>query len=104
MDNCIFCKIINHELNSERVYEDDNVIAIKDINPMTDIHILFIHKVHSNNINEMNSRHIIDIFSAIKDYTIASNIADFRIMINKGKGAGQTVFHTHFHLLSGDLK
>ncbi len=107
MSDCLFCKIINKDIPSEIVYEDNNVICFKDINPSAKIHLLFIHKTHSNDfIDLMNSdsSQIIDIMNAITIYTKENKIdqSGFRIVTNIGKEAGQCVFHTHFHLLAGE--
>ncbi|MBF0359875.1 MAG: histidine triad nucleotide-binding protein [Oligoflexia bacterium] len=105
-DQCIFCKIIKGEIPSTKVFENENVIGIKDIQPAAPIHILFIHRNHSKNINEMcanNPQDLVEIFKAIKEFSEQEKIdqSGFRIIANTGADGGQTVFHTHFHLLSG---
>ena len=72
MMDCLFCKIISGEIPSEKVYEDESILAFKDINPMSKEHYLFIHKSHSKNIVELtdsNSEHITSIFKAISKFT-----------------------------------
>lgn len=104
MSDCLFCKIIKGEIPSTKVFENDSVYAFEDINPMAKGHILFIHKNHSADINEISSSNLVDIFQAITLYTKENSIEDdgFRVVTNLGKDAGQTVFHTHFHLLFGE--
>lgn len=108
MQDCLFCKILNNEIPSSKVYEDEKVYAFKDINPMAKEHYLFIHKNHSTNINEMsdsNSDDLKDIFGAISIFTRDSDLSTsgFRVVTNHGPNAGQTVFHTHFHVLGGEI-
>lgn len=104
--DCIFCKIVNKELESNIVYEDDKVIAFHDVNPQAPIHILFIPKEHiesANSINETNAHLIGHIHTAInkvaKDLGIDRD--GYRIVNNCGINGGQTVYHIHFHLLAG---
>ena len=105
MENCLFCKIIAGEIPSEKVYEDDEVLAFKDINPMAPVHILIIPKEHIDGADELN-----DSNAAVtaKIFAVASKLAKelklingFRIVTNVGKDGGQTVRHLHFHLLGG---
>lgn len=106
MDSCLFCKILKKEIPSNKIYEDDNVFGFVDIYPQAKTHLLFIHKLHTDNINEMadDPKSIGEIFSAIQKYTRRESIDQegFRIVTNLGPLAGQTVFHTHFHVLSGE--
>ena len=106
MEDCIFCKIIKGEIPSEKVYEDDKVLAFKDINPAAPIHILIIPKDHLENVLAVkpeNKEIISDIFQAINTIAKQLGIEDdgFRIINNCGKDAGQEVMHLHFHLLAG---
>lgn len=105
MEDCVFCKIINGEIPSEKVYEDDKVLAFKDINPAAPIHVLVIPKEHVQNVLEINHENkemISDIFLAINKIAKQLGIEDdgFRIINNCGKDAGQEVMHLHFHLLA----
>ena len=100
MDDCVFCKIIKGEIPSEKVYEDEDVIAFKDINPVTPIHILVIPKKHIAtllDVTEEDSHLISKLFVAI----IGIEESGFRIVANCGKDSGQEVMHIHFHLLAG---
>ena len=106
MDNCVFCKILKGEIPSEKVYEDEDVIAFKDINPVTPIHILVIPKKHIAtllDVTEEDSHLISKIFVAINKIAKQSGIEKngFRIVANCGKDSGQEVMHIHFQLLAG---
>ena len=106
MDDCIFCKIVKGEIPSEKVYEDDKVLAFKDINPAAPIHVLVIPKEHVQDvlgIKPENKEMILDIFFAINKIAKQLGIEKdgFRIINNCGKDAGQEVMHLHFHLLAG---
>lgn len=106
MDNCIFCKILKNEIPSKKVYEDDNVYGFVDLYPQAKTHLLFIHKSHTSNINEManDPKAIGEVFTAIQTYTRSESMDQdgFRVVTNLGPQAGQTVFHTHFHVLAGE--
>jgi histidine triad (HIT) family protein len=107
VSDCIFCKIINGEIPSTKVFENDSVLGFKDLNPMAKIHNLFIHKEHTKNAVELSQNspeQLTDIFKAISEYAKDSgeDESGFRIVTNIGKNAGQTVFHTHFHVLGGE--
>ena len=104
--DCIFCKIVNHEIPSEIVYEDDEILAFKDINPQTPIHILVIPKTHIESILELDedAKPICGkIFTAIQKIAKEQKIekAGFRVISNCGEDAGQEVKHLHFHILAG---
>ena len=104
MGDCIFCKIINKDIPSSKVFENEHVYAFKDINPQAKHHILVIPKKHVSSIIDADTETLNNIFSAIKDITITENInnSGFRIVTNNGPDAGQTVFHLHFHLIGGE--
>jgi histidine triad (HIT) family protein len=86
------------------VYEDDDVYGFVDISPMAKEHYLFIHKEHTQNVNESSSDQITSVYNAIKLFTQANDLSKdgFRVVTNHGKNGGQTVFHTHFHVLGGE--
>ena len=107
MSDCIFCKIIKNEIPSTKVFENELVLGFKDLNPMAKVHNLFIHKDHTKNaieLTESDPKQLSDIFKAISSYTKESghDESGFRIVTNIGADAGQTVFHTHFHVLGGE--
>lgn len=101
-----FCKIIKGEIPSTKIYEDENVLAFKDINPAAPIHILVVPKQHIENvleINEENKEIASNIFLAINKIAKQLGIDQngFRVITNCGKDAGQEVMHLHFHILAG---
>ncbi|MBP0979855.1 MAG: histidine triad nucleotide-binding protein [Oscillospiraceae bacterium] len=105
--SCIFCQIVNKKIFADIVYEDDNVLAFKDIEPQAPVHLLVIPKQHIESLDDMiniKNSIISDIFNVIyklaKDYNLGSG---FRVITNYGKDAGQTVNHLHFHLLGKKL-
>ena len=104
MSDCIFCKIANGEIPSKKVYDDDMVCAFYDISPQAKIHILLIPKIHITNcdgVTEQNSIYLQRIFEAIPKIATEHKIEDnYRVISNCGKGAGQSVMHLHFHMLS----
>ena len=104
MTDCIFCKIAKGELSSDIIYEDDKVLAFRDLDPQAPVHILIIPKEHiesSNFIDEDNSNIIAHIFVVINKLAKKLGIADegYRVVNNCGENGGQTVPHLHFHLL-----
>lgn len=104
--SCLFCKIINAEIPSKKVFENNSVLGFVDIYPQAKTHLLFIHKNHTQNINEMseNAQAIAEVFKAIAEFTKVEKMdgEGFRVVTNTGLNAGQTVFHTHFHVLGGE--
>ncbi len=106
MQDCIFCKIINRQIPSAIVYEDDKVLAFKDINPVAPVHVLIVPKQHIASMREINSENagiLADIHLAANKVAESMGIADegYRLINNCGKAAGQTVFHLHYHLIGG---
>ena len=103
--DCLFCKIINGEIPSSKVYEDDTVFAFRDIEPQAPTHILIIPKQHIKSaaeIDESNSAVISYIFEVAAKIAKQEGLDDgFRIVNNCGDIAGQTVKHLHFHLMGG---
>lgn len=102
MTDCIFCKILNKEIPSNFIYEDEFCFAINDINPKAKKHILVIPKLHVKDLNEADSELIKNLFNAIKKINNQEEIKEFKTLINTGKSAGQEVFHLHIHILSND--
>lgn len=102
MSDCIFCKIIAGEIPSEFVYEDDRVVAFRDIEPQGPFHFLIIPREHFISIKEMKDESLVGhLFKAGNRIADENNIEDFRYIINTGEEAGQTVFHVHLHLIGG---
>jgi histidine triad (HIT) family protein len=106
MGECIFCHILEGKIPAEKVYEDDEIIAIKDINPQAPVHILIMPKQHIPSVLEFPE---VDCHLQGKMMMAANKLAKendltesgFRLVYNCGEGAGQTVFHVHLHLLGG---
>ena len=105
MPDCIFCKIAQGELQSDIIYEDDQAVAFRDINSQAPTHILIIPKKHIPTLAEASEQegdllgHLLLMARRVaKDQNLASG---YRVVINNGVGAGQTVFHIHLHLLGG---
>jgi histidine triad (HIT) family protein len=106
MVDCIFCKIAQGEIPSNIVYEDDKILAFKDLSPQAPVHILLIPKEHiesANDVDEGNSHIVGHIFTIANKLAKELEIADagYRIVNNCGENGGQTVGHLHFHLLGG---
>ncbi|KPU44120.1 HIT-like protein [Oxobacter pfennigii] len=106
MPDCIFCLISQKKIPSEILYEDEDCMAFKDINPEAPVHILIIPKKHIESVMELteeDSGIISKIFNVAKLLSSELKIANsgFRIVSNCGKDGGQTVGHLHFHLLGG---
>ena len=104
--SCIFCSIINGEIPSKKIYEDEKVYAFYDINPEAPVHFLVIPKEHiasANEVNEKNSDVISHIFLVINRIVRELGIdkEGYRVVNNCGKLGGQTVGHIHFHVLGG---
>lgn len=106
MSDCIFCKIINKEIPSEIVYENDEILAFKDINPVAPVHIIVIPKKHICCLNMIENEDIEligNLFISIREIANKLGIAEdgYRIINNCGDNAGQTVKHIHFHIIGG---
>ncbi len=104
MDDCIFCKIVRKEIPSRIVYEDENILAFEDIEPVAPVHLLIIPKIHISSLNEVNDEHkdlIADIIITIKELAKELELSEdgYRVVNNCGDLGGQTVNHLHFHLV-----
>lgn len=102
--DCLFCKIAAGEIPSAKVYEDDRILAFKDIAPAAPVHVLFIPKQHLagvRDINVDNADVVAHIFSVIPQVAKELGITDYRVVSNNGPDACQSVQHLHFHLLGG---
>ena len=105
MSDCIFCKIIQKEIPSEFIYEDNEIIAFNDINPKAKHHILIVPKKHIPTINDLNESEKDDILVAkmilvARDIAKEKELSGYNLQFNVGESAGQIVFHIHLHLLS----
>ena len=105
MENCIFCKIIEGEIPSNKVYEDEDMLIFRDINPQAKVHCLCVPKSHFATLAEMDEMQaervkkcLVKIPSVAKELGLENG---YRLIVNQGKDAGQTVFHLHIHILGG---
>lgn len=106
MTDCLFCKIATKQIPAKIVYEDEKVVAFRDINPQAPVHLLVIPKQHLTTLNDVQAEH-----AALVGYMIVSaqrlaeaeGIADsgYRLVMNCNSDGGQTVYHIHLHLLGG---
>ena len=105
MENCLFCRIIAGEIPSTKVYEDETILAFRDIAPQAPTHILVIPKTHisgCDGVTAENSAVVAHIFAVIPQIAAAEGLVNgYRVVSNCGADAGQTVPHLHFHILGG---
>lgn len=105
MSDCLFCMIVAGDIPSTKVYEDETVLAFRDINPQAPTHILVIPKTHIGSVSEItgeNSGVVAHIFEVIPQIAAAEGLTNgYRVVSNCGPDAGQTVPHLHFHILGG---
>jgi histidine triad (HIT) family protein len=106
MEDCIFCKIADHSIPSKIVFEDDNIVAFEDITPQAPTHILIVPRKHISTLNEATDAHrdllgsvVLAAVNVAKDRQLSSS--GYRLVWNTNRGAGQSVFHIHLHLLGG---
>ena len=102
--DCIFCKIAAGEIPSAKVYEDDRILAFKDIAPAAPVHVLFIPKTHLAGVRDITAENadiVAHIFAVIPQVAKELGITDYRVVSNNGPDACQSVQHLHFHLLGG---
>lgn len=101
---CLFCEIIAGNIPSTKVYEDDMILAFKDIAPVAPVHIIVVPKIHIESANDVtadNSKYVAAIFEKIPEIAKSQGIDSYRIINNCGEDAGQTVKHLHFHIIGG---
>jgi len=106
MTDCLFCKMVSGEIKPDVVYEDDDVLAFRDVNPQAPMHVLIIPKTHISTANDLDEDNV-DVISQM--YLAARKIANdegvseagYRMVMNCNAGAGQSVFHIHLHVLGG---
>lgn len=105
MNDCIFCKIINKEIPSEFIYEDDEIVAFNDIHPQAKHHILIVSKKHIPTINDLNENEKDEVlvgkmFLVARDIAKERGLDGYKLQFNVGESAGQIIFHIHLHLIS----
>lgn len=106
MSECLFCRILRREIPATIVYEDDRILAFKDIHPQAPVHVLLVPKLHCDGLNDLTPE-VLEVVPRILE--VAAKLAQeqgiaekgWRILANCGEHAGQTVLHLHFHLLGG---
>jgi histidine triad (HIT) family protein len=104
MDDCIFCKIASGEIPSKAVYENDDVIAFDDLSPQAPVHTLVIPKVHYRNLSDdVPASVLATVFSAVAQVARIKGVDEsgYRVIVNNGPDANQTVQHLHVHILGG---
>lgn len=103
MEECIFCKIIKGEIPSQKVYEDEHMVVVRDVAPVAPCHVLLLPKKHMRNILEAEPEFIQYVTSKLGEIaaTLGVKESGFRLVINTGADGGQTVEHLHIHLLGG---
>jgi len=103
--DCIFCKIAAGQIPCQKLYEDEQILAFRDIQPQAPAHLLIIPKAHIEGAKDLTPEHaplVGHIFAAIAQLARQEGLdAGFRVVINSGQEGGQTVGHLHFHLLGG---
>ena len=100
-NDCIFCKIVKGEIPSNFIKENEYCVVFKDLNPKSDVHLLVVPKKHLKDITEIDNDLMGKVLDTIKEVAKENNLKSFRIVNNCGENAGQSVFHLHFHVLSG---
>jgi histidine triad (HIT) family protein len=105
-DRCLFCRISTGEIPAKKVYEDKDVVAFNDINPQAPTHVLVVPRKHIASLDEMSEADAATVATVLlraaqiaRDLQLTSD--GYRIVLNTGESAGQTVFHIHFHILGG---
>jgi len=103
---CLFCKIANHEQDTDIVYEDEAIIVFKDINPKASVHLLIVPKKHIDSINELEEadRELMsDMIFLAKKLALENKISQsgYRLTFHVGRGGGQLIDHLHLHLIGG---
>lgn len=102
--DCLFCKIAAGEIPSQKVYEDAQMLAFRDIEPKAPVHVLLIPKTHLDGVRALkadNAAVVAHIFAKIPEIAASLGVTDYRVVTNNGAAAGQSVQHLHFHLLGG---
>lgn len=104
MSDCIFCKIVNGDISSKKIYEDDEVIAFHDIKPFSKIHFLIVPKLHIESLASCEIKHqalLGKMLLLAPKLAAEQGLKGFKALINTGQEGGQEVFHLHVHVLGG---
>jgi histidine triad (HIT) family protein len=103
-DNCLFCKILKGEIPADKLYEDDDILAFRDIAPQAPVHFLVIPKKHISGPSGITTEDELLIGRAVRlagEIARQEGLEHYRVVLNNGAEAGQTVFHIHIHILGG---
>lgn len=106
MDDCLFCKIANGEIDSEIVAENASAVAFRDVNPQAPVHILVVPREHIASLQQLDEGKcgvMADIFELVNEIAVSEGVAQsgYRVVVNTGEEAGQDIDHLHLHLLGG---
>ena len=104
-DDCLFCKIVRKEINAKEVLRDEHVVAFHDLNPQAPAHVLVVPTVHADHLSEFvaqgNAAAAARLLAAAAEIGRQFGPNGYRVVINEGRDAGQSVFHLHAHVLAG---
>jgi len=104
--DCIFCKIVNGEIPTEFLYQDDTLVVFRDINPHAPVHVLIVPKKHMRSINDLTEKdreivsHMIMVGKDIAKKE-SVHLSGYKLLFNVERGGGQVIFHLHLHLIGG---
>lgn len=106
MTDCLFCKMVSGDIQPATVYDDDDVLAFRDVNPQAPLHVLVIPKEHISTINDLDDKHAVlvgKLYLAAKQIAQQEGLSErgYRTVMNCNAEAGQSVFHLHLHVLGG---
>jgi len=106
MSECLFCKMVSGEIAPDKVYEDDDVLAFRDISPQAPLHVLIIPKEHIATLNDLEERHAAvlgKMYLVVKQIAKQEGVAEdgYRTVMNCNRDGGQAVYHIHLHMLAG---
>ena len=104
MTDCLFCRIVKQEIPAKIVHEDKNCVAFRDINPQAPTHVLIVPRRHLEKVVDLSADDetmVGHLFTVAKGLAAKERLSDYRLVINNGSGAGQSVWHLHLHLLGG---
>jgi histidine triad (HIT) family protein len=105
-DSCLFCRIVEGKVEADLVYEDNRVVAFRDINPQAPVHVLIVPRAHiptANDLRDIHTPEVWGLFQAAAKISVDQGVdqSGYRLVMNCQEGAGQSVFHLHLHLLGG---
>ena len=106
MTDCLFCKIVAGEIPSEKIYEDEHLVAIRDIHPLAPTHLLLVPRKHVatlNDVSDLGDGAVAALLRTASALAVKEGVSEegYRVVINCNRGAGQEVFHLHVHVMGG---